>query len=181
MGLTAHTDCGGLLRARPLPPGTDRAGQHAAAHALLEEALGQASPVLLRLPGGKPVLRDFPELHFSLAHCPGLAACLVAPVPCGVDVEAVRPLRERALRRAFTPEEQRQVRGSPIPDETFFRLWTLKESFVKATGEGLSYGLRRVPVSLAPGPAPRSLSPGWVFWQDLLPGGFVAAACFQTG
>ena len=169
---------GGRLLLRPLPPGTSHAGQHEAAHALLAAALGLPSPPPCRiLPGGKPVLAGREDLHFSLAHCDGLAACLVAPTPCGVDAEGIRPLRQRVLRRAFTPAETAQVQRSPRPDEAFFRLWTLKESFVKATGDGISYGLTRVPVALDPA-GPRSLDPRWQFWQALT-GGFVLAACIQ--
>ena len=167
---------GGRLLVCPLSPGTNHAGQHEAAYTLLCAALGCQTPPPCRiLPGGKPVLEGREDLHFSLTHCDGLAACLVAPTPCGVDAEAIRPLRPRVIRRAFTPAEAEQIRHSPCPDETFFRLWTLKESFVKATGAGISYGLSRVPVVLDPD-GPRSLDPGWRFWQTKLEG-FLLACC----
>ena len=167
---------GGRLLTCPLPPGADHAAQHTAAWGLLELALGERSPACTRLPRGKPVLTGRPGIHFSLSHCPGLAACLVAPAVCGVDAEAIRPLRARVLRRAFSPDEQAQVLGSPCPDEAFFRLWTLKESYLKATGTGLSFPLARVPVALGPGGLPRSLDPAWRFWQAEA-GGFLLAAC----
>ena len=176
MEIQEHSLPGGRLLVCALPPGTNHAGQHNAAYALLAAALGcEAPPPCRTLPGGKPVLEGREDLHFSLAHCAGMAACLVSPTPCGVDVEAIRPLRARVIRRAFTPDEARQIAGSPCPDETFFRLWTLKESFVKATGAGISYGLSRVPVMLA-ADGPRSLDPGWRFWQTKLEG-FLLACC----
>ena len=168
---------GGRLLVCPLSPGTNHAGQHEAAYTLLCAALGCQTPPPCRiLPGGKPVLEGREDLHFSLTHCDGLAACLVAPAVCGVDAEAIRPLRARVLRRAFSPDEQAQVLGSPCPDEAFFRLWTLKESYLKATGTGLSFPLARVPVALGPGGLPRSLDPAWRFWQAEA-GGFLLAAC----
>ena len=169
---------GGRLLVCDLPPGTKHAGQHDATYNLLEAALERKHPPVRILPGGKPVLEGRDDLHFSLAHCTGLAACLVASTPCGVDVELIRPLRQRVLRRAFTTAETSQIQNSPCPDETFFRLWTLKESFVKATGDGIAYGLSRVPVALE-ADGPRSLDPLWRFWQSRLDN-FLLACCMAT-
>ena len=37
---------------------------------------------------GKPYLPEYPRIFFSIAHCSGLAACLVSDKVCGVDAEA---------------------------------------------------------------------------------------------
>ena len=79
---------------------------------------------------GKPEFVDCP-LHFSLSHSGNLAAALISDVPCGVDVERVRP--EVALRlraRCLSPEEQR--RGLD-----FFECWTRKECIGKLNGAGM--------------------------------------------
>ena len=160
----------------PLPPDADHTLQHQRAWSLLAHALGERRPACYRLPGGKPVLRNRPGVYFSLSHCAGLAACLIAGTVCGVDAEGIRPLRQRVLQRAFSPEEQAQVKHSPCPDETFFRLWTLKESYIKATGRGLSFPLAAVPVALDSCGQPRSTDPSWCFWQ-LRADSFILSAC----
>ena len=155
---------GGRLYWRALPPGAEHQEQHRAVWSMAEGVLGAAPSDFDRLPGGKPVLPARPGVHFSLSHCAGLAVCFVAQTTCGVDAEPVRPLRPRVLRRAFTPEEQRLIAQSPAPDETFFRLWTLKESFIKATGEGLSRPLDTIPVILT-SDGVHTLDPAWHFAQ----------------
>lgn len=96
---------------------------------------------------GKPTLTpDAPPLHFNLSHSHGLVVCAVAAGgPVGVDVEdASRTLAYLDLaERYFAPPEVAHLRGL---DETrrraaFFAIWTLKEAFVKAIGQGLSFPL----------------------------------------
>ena len=98
---------------------------------------------------GKPALTaEFAAhgLHFNLAHTPGLVAFAVSKLPgLGVDAENSRtrtaPLH--LAKRYFTDAEVRALDALP-PDERparFFALWTLKESWLKATGQGLAAGL----------------------------------------
>lgn len=50
--------------------------------------------------GGKPRLRDFPGIHFSISHTDGLVMCAVADHPVGCDVERIVPLDDD-LRKAI--------------------------------------------------------------------------------
>ncbi len=129
--------------------------QHDAAHALLQEALPlygaqcalrlpEGAPALGYIGNGKPVLRDFPQIAFNLSHCAGLAVCLFSETPCGVDAEPVRRCRERTAARVCSPAERAMLAAAADPDFLFTRLWTLKESYVKALGIGISYPLRKV-------------------------------------
>ena len=90
---------------------------------------------------GKPALASG-DLHFNLSHSRGLALYAVARGrEVGVDIEKVR--REAALQliaaRFFPPEEAEALRALPPAErvEAFFRLWTRKEAYIKARGEGL--------------------------------------------
>lgn len=87
-------------------------------------------------PGGKPFLSGTP-IHFSLSHSGEIAACALCDAPVGIDVETERPLKEPLLRRCFSEEEQRLILESEHPAASFTSLWTRKESYLKATGEGL--------------------------------------------
>jgi 4'-phosphopantetheinyl transferase len=105
---------------------------------------------------GKPHLSDSvgsAPIHFSVSHSAALALVgVVLNRKIGVDLERVRAdvevtdlaarffsRREAEILRALTGEEQL---------ETFFRCWTRKEAYLKARGQGLSYGLDRVEVTL---------------------------------
>lgn len=105
-------------------------------------------------PHGKPVLRSFPSLHFNLSHCDGLVACALSGiVEVGLDVERV--VREAPLDlagRYFAPEEEQWLTGLPPPlrNRGFFQLWTMKEAFIKATGDGLSQPLQEFAIAFNP-------------------------------
>lgn len=82
-------------------------------------------------PGGRPY---FPheELHFSLSHSGQLAAALLSPAPCAVDLEAVRSeLAQRLQARCLSPKERRQ-------NLDFFDCWTKKECIGKLRGAGIT-------------------------------------------
>lgn len=91
-------------------------------------------------PYGKPYLKRAP-VQFNLTHCRGLAAFAVGKRECGIDAECWNRKPGAAIRRACSPEETAYLEQSTHPGFAFFRLWTLKEAFVKAVGRGLSYPL----------------------------------------
>ena len=109
-------------------------------------------------PHGKPRLAEaFASggLEFNLAHSHELAlVALTKGCAVGVDVEAIRPMRdaERIIRRFFSPSEQAEFLALPEAERlaAFFRGWTRKEAFLKATGTGLATELDAFDVTLGP-------------------------------
>lgn len=159
---------------------TGKTAAHDTAHELLcrvlLESYGLPLPEIARDSHRKPFFPDVPRLHFNLSHCQGLAVCGVSDTPLGVDTEEIRPLRERVLRRAFSPEEICAVQNCQHPDEYFFRLWTLKESYVKAIGVGISYPLHTLSFGLD-GDRIRASVSGWQFGQFLVQPDWVVSCC----
>ncbi len=88
----------------------------------------EALPPVERSLRGRPFFPGAPDRHFSLSHSGGYALCALSDGPVGADIEAVRPRRERLFRAALSEGERAAFSGSW---EDFFRLWTLKESWVK--------------------------------------------------
>ena len=88
----------------------EKAAEHAAAHALLalavQEQYQMPLPEIQTGAHGKPFFPAYPELHFNLSHCQGLAVCGLDSHPLGIDAEPIRALRPGVLRRAFSPEER---------------------------------------------------------------------------
>lgn len=85
-------------------------------------------------------------VRFNLSHCDGLIAIVIDQgIDVGVDVEVIRPMPDllRVARRFFAPPEVANLRQTPEPArlERFFQYWTLKESYIKARGAGLTLGL----------------------------------------
>ena len=116
---------------------------------LLGEAIG-CSPTALTITTnawGKPRI-DQPATRwqFNLSHSHGLIALILAyDLAVGIDVECLhRNLNiPRLVRHFFHPREiqQLEVLSAAEQREHFFRLWTLKEAYVKAIGRGLSLAL----------------------------------------
>ena len=112
------------------------------AYLLLKRALREEfgitdNPVFVYGEHGKPVLADYPDIHFSLSHCREAVACVVGSRPVGIDVESVRPLKESLVRYTMSEIEQQKIFGAENPALMFTRLWTMKEASLKLTGEGL--------------------------------------------
>ena len=105
---------------------------------------------------GKPMLAaDFARLalHFNLAHTRGLVAMAVSRAAMlGVDVEnvAARTAPLPIANRFFTAREAAELAALPLGEQSarFYALWTLKESWLKATGLGIGAGLGHVSFEL---------------------------------
>lgn len=94
---------------------------------------------------GKPMLQAYPGLHFSLSHAGDYAICSMGELENGCDVERVRPDKMRVAERFFAEEEKAwiyQAGETAERDRRLFRLWTMKESFLKVTGRGMALPLR---------------------------------------
>ena len=115
-------------------------------------------------PHGKPSLGETTKnLHFNLAHSEDLALIAVAlGGPIGVDVERIRILDDfdELVSRFFSSRETAVFRNLAPNQQpaAFFNLWTRKEAWLKATGEGIGYSLNRVEVTFLPGEPARLLS-----------------------
>ena len=114
---------------------------------------------------GKPELQApllEPRLRFNVSHTRTLVACAVVwDADVGVDVEALREVPTEIAERLFSPPEIEALRAMTPrqQQEGFLAFWTLKESFVKARGVGLSMPLNSFGVALEP---PRLLPCGVV-------------------
>lgn len=85
---------------------------------------------------GKPMIDG---LEFSLSHSGNFAVCVISERPVGCDVERLREAPKGVASRYYSNREQTYLSGfdGEEYDKAFFRLWTMKESYVKMTGEGL--------------------------------------------
>ncbi len=127
---------------------------------------------------GKPSLKDFPDIHFNVTHADGITAAVTSCVPCGIDAEPVREYRPNVMRRVFSESERKLVEEA-LPekrDELFFRLWTLKESYVKMLGIGISYPMKTVEFSFEGGGIISSAE-NCRFRQYVIDGRFVVSVC----
>lgn len=110
---------------------------------------------------GKPSLAGAAadRLHFNLAHSHELGLLAVTCVGAlGVDVERVRPFPNAGdiAERFFAAGEVAAFKTLPpaARDPAFFQLWTRKEAWVKATGDGIAASLSKIEVAFLPDEPP---------------------------
>jgi len=100
------------------------------------------------------------QIRFNTSHSGDIALFAFAlQSEIGVDVERLRPIDDMGelARQYFCPEETQELMALPPSQRqaAFFRCWTRKEAYLKATGEGLSAPLDGFQVTFGPGAAPR--------------------------
>lgn len=96
---------------------------------------------------GAPAIDGGP--YFSISHCKAGIAVAVDSQPIGIDIEAVRPLKEGLMHKTMNASEQASILSSDAPDWAFTRLWTKKEAAVKMQATGIISDLHEV-LSAAP-------------------------------
>ena len=92
----------------------------------------------------KPYFSNYPNLCFNLSHSGNIAICVFSDKEVGCDVEQIDKPLEDVAKRFFTENEYRYIFKNTLDSEKaerFYRIWTLKESYLKLTGKGLSGGL----------------------------------------
>lgn len=96
-----------------------------------------------QMEGGKPIWPGKEEIHFNLSHSGDYACCAVADQPVGVDIQVCDGLRSALAKRFFTEKDNQRLRecSGQEQENLFYRLWSIKESYIKLTGKGMSQGL----------------------------------------
>jgi len=92
---------------------------------------------------GKPHIENLTNVHFNISHSGYYVVCAVAATEIGIDVERVRKVNLRVAERFFSESEIKDLLAC---DENkrmhyFITLWTIKESYLKAIGRGLTQHL----------------------------------------
>jgi 4'-phosphopantetheinyl transferase len=113
-----------------------------------------------RAPRGKPHIRVSPRdtnlpLRFNLSSSDDTALLAVSlNREVGVDIEKIRSERDciGIAERFFSPRETATLRrlGSQERTPAFYRCWTRKEAYVKATGDGMFLPLNSFVVPVGP-------------------------------
>ncbi len=131
---------------------------------------------------GRPEIANDHEvtkgLHFSISHTRGLIALAISKDRAlGIDVEDVMAHQASLdiAQKFFSPAEFEEL--SRVPGNQrhgrFLEYWTLKESYIKARGMGLSipldkfsvHGLHQRAVRMSIHPELNDDANRWIFWQ----------------
>lgn len=89
---------------------------------------------------GKPYLKNRPDIHFNLTHSGTYAAAAFSDKEVGIDLEYKCHNIEKIAKRFFAKQEAEVITSCMDEKEKqtlFLRYWTLKESVLKVTGQGM--------------------------------------------
>lgn len=114
---------------------------------LMKYGLREKDVEIMTGENGKPYLMNHQEIHFNLSHSENMAMAVFAASPVGCDIEFIEDVNLKLAHRFFAPSEYNFIisqEGEEQKREAFYRLWTLKESFMKATGLGMKLPLKEV-------------------------------------
>lgn len=109
-------------------------------YGLREYGLSGKNVTFLEHKDGKPYILEQPNLHYNLSHSGEYVALVMSDAPVGIDIEKLRQNQMRLARRFFA-EEECQLLLQNWSDEAFTRMWTRKESYIKACGYGMRMSL----------------------------------------
>lgn len=119
---------------------------------------------------------------FNLSHSGDYVLCSV-DVTCGeatqvgCDIEEVGKPNMKVAKRFFCPSEYEEIirqEDSSKQQDTFYRFWVLKESFMKATRQGMALDMQSFEIRLAQPPVlikkPEEFSAPYFYKEYELPG-----------
>lgn len=126
-------------------------GLRSLGYSLLEDVQGMTCVHVKKGDFGKPYIAELPESCFNLSHAGNYAAAVFSDCEVGIDIERLRDVKSGLIRRSFCEEEYASLVQRGASEDTkecvdtltarqksdFIRLWTRKESYIKAVGEGM--------------------------------------------
>lgn len=180
-----------VLRIRPLEDKKRSLLAGKLLHQMCEEC-GVKKPVYGIVESGKPVLSSHLQIAFSLSHS-GEYVMLVYmenAKAVGVDIQQIRVVSEGVKKRILHEKEwmyfqnegeQKDVSMKETDviliekNRLLNRIWAIKESYVKMTGEGLSHDFRKLCIDFKEGTVTDEKGKQVCYEEVEAPEGYVAA------
>lgn len=95
---------------------------------------------------GKPGLSGSFQTYFNISHSGKYAVCALSKIPCGVDVQEKKELKNlRIFDKTLSEIERKEILVREDKTDVFYEYWTRKESYLKLTGKGITVDLREIP------------------------------------
>ena len=92
-----------------------------------------------RTKSGKPFAENI-NIKFSISHSGNFAAVALSDSDIGIDIEKTKDYNPAVAKRFFTENEYDMImsfENEHEKEDMFFRMWTLKEAYVKMAGESI--------------------------------------------
>lgn len=99
-------------------------------------------------PYGKPYIANLRHFKFNISHSGNYVAIATSKYKIGVDIERIQDIDLTIAQRCFTLSEYAYICSCKSPQNAFYQMWTLKESYIKAIGKGLHLPLNAFEISI---------------------------------
>jgi 4'-phosphopantetheinyl transferase len=100
---------------------------------------------------GKPYLKGYPKFHFNISHSGDFVVCAIDDKPIGIDVEEIKYMEYKEIAKSFFSVSEFGYivkEDLNIQLNKFYEMWTLKESYIKCGGKGLSIPLKSFSIDI---------------------------------
>lgn len=87
---------------------------------------------------GKPYFKNEPFIQFNISHAREGVVCGISKEDIGVDITGIDKRNLDCIKSAMHPNEIRKIEQDANGVTLFTRFWSLKESYVKCKGTGIS-------------------------------------------
>jgi 4'-phosphopantetheinyl transferase len=95
---------------------------------------------------GKPYLKNAPYVHFNISHSGDMAMCVLHSAPVGADIERVDAVDDVTAWRIMSKQELFAFDKAQDKNNLFYKIWTLKEAYIKYNGRGICTDLHSLTV-----------------------------------
>lgn len=89
---------------------------------------------------GKPFLVNS-SLEFNISHSAQWVVCAINNNSIGIDIEKIKKINYEGISKRFFTKQEHELICSDITINKlnlFYKIWTLKESYIKEQGKGFS-------------------------------------------
>lgn len=98
---------------------------------------------------GKPFMRNISDFSYNISHSGDWVVIAYGNNEVGIDIEKVQFVKRSVVDSVFTEEEKHYVYSDSgiEQDKRFTQIWTLKESYIKYLGTGVSTSMNSFSVN----------------------------------
>ena len=139
------------------------------------------NPVYTYTENGKPYLVNNKNIAFNISHSGdySMLAYLESSDSVGADIQQIRFMKDGMERRLLHEKEIMESQLLQEKKEYLNRIWVIKESYVKMTGEGLSHDFRDLYVDFENGKIEAGNRKPVYFWEQKWKEDYILAVCTQ--
>lgn len=150
---------------------------------LAEYGLSEKNSEIYFGQNGKPYLKNEKNIFFNLSHSGIYVICSFSESEVGADIEQHCELDANMRQNLLPPYEETEIgffQTDAEKENAFYRLWTLRESFSKFIGAGLSLSPKSFSISLKSGISiQQNITGKEIFFHEYSLSGYSAAVCAE--